>query len=166
MSNIINGFSYPRFRILDQNDNLIEEIDLRITTGGLQEDYEDEDLTHVLEKDNEIVKVYNGGRLRIHFTLNYENYVKKDTLFKIAKVIQYEKANNYKIYLIPKADVLARNYRVVYSGDSFQLNIGKGGDYAVTNKSVIVKWTTKKIEFLNWIDQDNVAVKMFFNCKN
>jgi hypothetical protein len=166
VSNIVNGFGNPRFRILDQNDNLIEEIDLRITTGGLQEDYDDEDLTHMLEKDNEIVKVYNGGKLRIHFTLNYENYIKKDTLFKIVKIIQYEKANNYKIYIIPKADVLSRKYRVVYSGDSIQINIGKGGEYAVTNKGVIVKWTTKKLEFMNFIDQDDISVKMFFSCKN
>lgn len=155
MSNIINGFSFPRFRVLDANNNLIEELDLRLTTGGLIEEYVDEDIIHTLEKDNEIVKIYNGGKFRINFTLNYENYIKKDNLFKILKVIKYEKVNNYKIFFIPHVDALGRAYRVTYTGEALQLYISKGGDYAVTNKGIIVKWNTKKLEEINWLDTDN-----------
>lgn len=160
MSNLLTGFGNPFFRILDNNDNLIEEIELRIVTGGLTEDYEDEDITHILEKDNELVKVYNGGKFRIHFTLDYDEYIKKDTALKIIKIIKYEKINNYKIFFIPQNDVLTRQYRVIYSGDSFQMNLGKGGQYAKTNKSIVVKWTSKKLEDINWIDPDNIVTPL------
>jgi len=161
MSNIINGYSYPRFRILTSSDVFVEEIDLDFTnSGGLIETYKDEDITHVLEKNKEIVKVYRGKK-RIIFTLHYDEFIKKENSLKIQSILEYEN-NGYKIILIPRSDVLSRSFQVVYSGEDFELGINRGGAFANSNKSVIMKWTSKRLEKINWVDIDNIYVPLDF----
>lgn len=153
MTNIINGYSFPRFRILNSSNELIQEIDLDVTNSdGFVESYADEDYTHILEKDKEIKKVYIGER--ITFTLHYNDFVYKDNALKIQTIRKYEKTG-FKIILIPRSDVLGRNFQVVYTGES-ELGINKGGEYANTNRLIEAKWVTKKVVDRNWLDSNDL----------
>lgn len=158
MGNFINGYDKPRFRILDSNNNLIEEIDLDLTgEEGLVETYKDASIFHTLEKDKEIVKVKRQGKKRIEFHLSYTRYVQKSNAFKIQKILMYEE-NDYKLFLIPRRDVLARSFEVVYSGDEYSIGLNKGGINAQSNRLLELKWITKKLELPNWVDPDNLIV--------
>lgn len=156
MANYINGYSTPRFLILDSNNNLINTIDLDLTnTDGLLESYKDESIIHVLDKDKEIRKVYRAGKKRIFFTFHYNEFFHKNLALNIIKILEQEE-NGYKIILIPRSDVLARRFEVVYSGDDFEIGLNKGGINAQSNKLLVLKWQTKRLEKPNWIDPDDI----------
>ncbi len=162
MSNLINGYGFPKLRVLDNCDNLVEEMDFQQTNsdGGFSESCKDEDMIVVLEKEKRIVKVYRGTR--ITFTLNYSQYIRKEDALKFQRLREYERVG-FKIILIPHSDVLIRQFRVKYSGDDFEISIGKGGEYARTNKQLVFKWTTEKLERNpNWIDPDNINTPLPF----
>jgi len=162
LADYINGYSFPRFRILDASNNITEEIDLELTNSdGLIENYIDNDIQHILELDKEIVKVRRGGKRRIEFTLHYNQRFQKALGLKIQRILNYEQ-NGFKIFLIPRSDVLGRSFEVVYSGDEFQIGINRGGAYAQSNKMLVMKWVTKRIELPNWIDPDDIYIPLPF----
>lgn len=156
MSNIINGSANPRFRILSQTNDLIEEIDLRQTnSNGLIETTSSEDITHILEKNKRIVKVYRGTR--ITFTLNYDQFIQQEDLLKLYSILNYER-NGFKIILLPRSDILSRSFQVTFTGDSFDLGINKGGAIANSHKLIVMKWETVELVSMNWIDPDNIFI--------
>lgn len=154
MSKFINGYNNPRFLIKETfNGTLIESIDLDdLIYEGLIESYENEDIVHKTAK-GVIYKIPRNTRIR--YTLSYSEYVLKDNLLKIQRILNYEK-NGKSIFLIPRSDVLARFFEVVYSGDSFDLGLWMGGQNAPANRLPILSWVTKERVELNWLDPDNL----------
>jgi len=132
MSKYINGYDNPRFLIKESfNGALIESIDIdKLIYEGLIESYEDEDIIHKTAK-GVIFKI--PRKIRIRFTISYTDYILKENLLKIQRILTYEK-NGKSIFLVPRSDVLSRFFEVVYSGDSFDLGLWMGGHKAPANR--------------------------------
>lgn len=161
-TNIINGYSFPKFKILDTDNNQIgDDIDLCVTNSdGLIESYGNEDIIHILEKNREIVKIYKDER--ITFTLHYNQFIDSENLLKIDKIHQLER-NGYKVMLYPRSDILSRRFEVTYTGDEIQIGLNQDAEQG--HRLLIVKWETKRLEKRNWIDaniqyffKDSVAI--------
>jgi hypothetical protein len=158
MANYINGYGNPRFTIRQStNGSIIEVIDLdKLIYEGLIETYENEDIIHTTAKGI-IHKIPRNVRIR--FSINYSDYVLKDNLLKLQKILEFEKSGK-AIFLTPRKDVLSRFYQVVYAGDSFDLALWAGGSRAPANKLPVLSWVTKGRVTPNWIDPDNILVPL------
>lgn len=158
MSEFINGYSNPRFLIREPgNGTLIESIDLdKLIYEGLIESYEDEDVVHKTARG----VIYRIPRdVRIRFTINYADYVRKDNLLKIQRILNYEKSGK-SIFIVPRKDVLSRFFEVVFAGDSFDLGLWMGGKKAPANRLPVLSWTTKRRVESNWLDPDVINVPL------
>ena len=158
MSEFINGYGNPRFLIRETfSGALIESIDLdKLIYEGVIESYEDEDIIHKTAK-GVIFRIPRDSRIR--FTLNYGDYIQKENLLKIQRILDYEK-NGKSIFLIPRSDVLARFFQVVYAGESFDLGLLMGEQKAPANRLPVLSWVSKSRVTLNWVDPDNINVPL------
>ena len=156
MANFINGYDNPRFLIRQSSQgSLIETIDLdKLIYDGLLETYEDEDIVHQTAKGI-IHKIPRDKRIR--FTINYSDYIIKENLLKIQRILKYEKAGK-SVFLIPRKDVLSRIFEVVYAGDSFEMGLWMGGLKSPGNRLPILSWVTKARVDINWLDPDDINV--------
>jgi len=158
MANFINGYDNPRFTIRHSaNGSIIEVIDLdKLIYDGLIETYESEDIVHTTARGM-IHKIPRQSRIR--FSINYSDYVLKDNLMKIQRILQYEKSGK-AVFITPRRDVLSRFFRVVYAGDSFDLGMWMGGAKAPANRLPVLSWVTRNRVDPNWVDPDNLLIPL------
>jgi hypothetical protein len=158
MTNYINGYGNPRFLIRESlSGTLIESIDInKLVYEGLIESYEDEDIIHRTAKGT-IHKIPRSTRIR--FTISYADYIQKDNLLKIQRILNYEKSGK-SIFLVPRSDVLSRFFEVVYSGDSFDLGLWMGGHKAPANRLPVLSWVTRNRVEANWLDPDDINIPL------
>lgn len=159
--NFINGWSYPIFKIYHPTKHyLVETISFPITNSdGLIETVEELKVKHLFLNYSYKEKI---DGYRISWCLPYNEYVKKETMFKIQKILRYRKSN-YRINLTPRADMLKRHFDVIYTGDTLDFGIKKGGTNAVGNRLVQISFTTKNIvDDPNWRDPDEVTYSGWF----
>lgn len=158
MAKYINGYDNPRFTIRQtENGPVIETIDLdKLIYEGMVETYENEDIVHTTARG----VIHKIPRLcRIKFSINYSDYIQKDNLLKLQRILSYERSGR-AIFLTPRRDVLSRIYRVVYSGDSFDLALWMGGAKAPANRLPALSWVTRNRVDANWVDPDNLLVPL------
>lgn len=149
MADFINGWQNPVFKIYDENV-LVEIINLPITgASGLVESTQELKTSHRLLNYSTVEDIYGYW---ITWTLPYSEYANKDTMLKIQKIMKYRKSG-FRIYLIPRSDDATRGFWVVYTGDSLDFGIKRGGASAIGNRLVTIEFRTKDlIENLNWTD--------------
>lgn len=140
----VNGYYKPSFIIQKSDGTFLEEITLPITNeDGLIEDYIPEEVLVKL-----LNKSYRQKFLgwRISFMLHYDKYISADTMLKIKKIINYSKgATEYgecRVTMIPRTDNPARQFRVLYTGESLTLGIQKGGSRSSGHKMPILQFET------------------------
>jgi hypothetical protein len=155
--NIINGYKNPRFSILKSLDGSSSTIDLPLTnTDGLTETYE------MLKVSHEFCDYSFETQLvgfRIHFTLDYSQYLTGTTLLAIRQILLSAKAGD-TIYIIPRADKPLRKYEVVVSMDNFELGLLKGGVNSPGHKLPVLTFTTKYLQTdLGWEDETMTNAK-------
>jgi hypothetical protein len=146
--NIINGYKNPRFTILKVHDSISSTIDLPLTnTDGLIETYE------MLKISHEFCDYSFETQLlgfRIHFTLNYSQYITGTTLLAVREILLSAKEGD-TIYLTPRIDKPLRKYEVVVSMDNFELGLLKGGVNSPGHKLPVLTFTTKYLQTdLEW----------------
>jgi hypothetical protein len=156
--NIINGYKNPAFSILKSIDRSTTNINLPLTnTDGLIETYE------MLKVSHEFCDYSFETQLmgfRIHFTLNYSQYITGTALLSIRQVLIAAK-NGDTIYIIPRADKPLRQYEVVVSMDNFELGLLKGGASSPGHKLPVLTFTTKYLQTdLGW-EEESIA-----NCES
>jgi hypothetical protein len=159
MSNFVNGYRNSAFRII-KNGTVYAQIELPETNeGGLTEKWTPIYKEHELW-NNKIVRSLRGWR--VTFTLDYTNYITKDSLMSVKQIVDFEK-DGYDIYIFPRVDRLQRKFKVFFSGDEIDINIMRGEVYSKGNKSVELSWTAKDlIQDLDIIDPDNVQYTGMF----
>ena len=107
MSNYINGYSTPQFKIYNSSNVEETTIDLNLCgQDGLMENYEFFSTRHNLLNYQENVNWYG---FHINFNLSYSEYSDKTNALKIMKLINYI-MNDYRIKIIPRTDLLRRQY--------------------------------------------------------
>lgn len=149
----VNGWKNPVFKLYNlNNDGSVITIELPITgSEGLLESTQELKLSQEFTDYSFLDQVYG---YRITWTLPYSEYAHKDTMLKIQNIMRYRKLG-YRIILIPRADVPQRRFEVIYTGDSLEYGIKKGGANAVGNRGVSIHWTTKNlVPDINWVDTD------------
>lgn len=143
--NYINGSGKPRI-ICSNGVRASFNLDLPETNeNGLTETWEEKYILHRIISPSftnytqQIVKKSLGWV--VTFTFDYTRYIQKNDLLKIKKILDYAKAG-WTIKLIPRVDDLSRQFEVLYSGETLDINIMGGGERAIGNKSVVLKFTT------------------------
>jgi len=162
MSRFINGYRNPVFKIF-HGSTLLDTISLPITgVGGLVETIQERRIVHELTNFTLLNKVFG---YTLHWNLPYSEYANKETMLLIQQLLRYHKAG-YQIILIPRADLSRRFFEVLYTGDSLEMGIKKGGANAVGNNLVTIEFTTKYLtDDINWIDPDTIQY-IGFNTHN
>ena len=158
MSNFVNGYSYPIFRIYSSAGVLLDTIELPLTgKDGLREKFNELSIRHEFLNYSRR-KSFQG--LHIDFTLNYSEFTNKTTSAKIFHLLNYE-TQGKTIHLQPRADVGARNFEVIGFNDSIELGILKGGQYASGNHGITLNYSTAvKQDYYQVTDPDNVAISI------
>jgi len=162
MSYYINGCKHPVFKIYHPTShNLIDTIELPIVNSeGLIESIEEKKIVHELltYESLEYIQGY-----KITWLLPYSEYANKSTMLKVQSLFRYRKGG-YKLILIPRADLPRRHFEVIFSGDSIEYGIKKGGNKSIGNRLLSIQWTTKNIlSDFDWIDPDTIQFFAFFN---
>lgn len=151
----LNGVSYPRIEIRAKSNNeLIETIDLDLCgyDGGLQEDYTEEFKRVTLEKDNRFID-YGNKSSRIIFSLDYSAYATANNMLKIERIFYYNSvATDYKLYLYPRKDLLARYFEVKILDGAYSMRVLSGGLLAKGHKLPVIKFVTATPVGKNFID--------------
>jgi len=162
MTSYVNGYNKPSFLIQKEDGTYIEEIELPITNeSGLIEDYIPEEVTIKL-LNKRYVQKFLGWRLVL--TLNYDRYVTADTLIKIRTIIDYIKGvsqygTGVRVTIKPRIDNPARQFRVIYTGESLNLGIHKGGSKAPGMRMPVLKFESILIyKQLPISNMDEVAI--------
>jgi hypothetical protein len=161
MSNIINGYSSPRFRILYKTGAFKEDIDLPLTNeSGLIESCDIKQLVHEFIDFSAKQTIYG---YRIHFTLHYDRFVQEETLLKIEKILSYAKGP-FKLIIIPRIDHPWRWFEVYVSMDNFDLGILRGGAKAIGHRLPVLVFTTVNLEQeLKWYAGDYNPIETLFD---
>ncbi|RPI19013.1 MAG: hypothetical protein EHM58_03095 [Ignavibacteriae bacterium] len=148
MSNIINGWQNPIFKIYNSLGVLLETIELPLTNSrGLVESYE------IIKKQTEVIDYTIKEKLlgyRITFSLYYDEYVSGDTLLNVKSILNHAKLGN-KLVIIPRADSPDRTFEVIVNMDKFDIGLLKGGAKAIGHRLPVLQFTTKYLQAeLNW----------------
>lgn len=155
MPNYINGWKWPVFKIFEQPpiNTLIDTINLPIVNAsGLIENVQVLNITHEFNSRTLVQRILG---YRITWTLPFDEYAKAQTMQDIQQIIRYCKAG-YKIVLTPRADLPTRNFEVLYTGESFDMGIKKGGAGSVGNRLVVIEFTTKYLlDDIGWVDPND-----------
>jgi len=158
--NFVNGYSYPTILIKNATTNaVVERIDLDLCmSNGMEESYVEDFKRNQLEKLGRFVD-FDFKACRITWTLDYSEYVKKNNLLKIEKILAYHsQPDSYKIYLRPRTDIQRREFEVRFLDGNYSIGILKGGAYAKGNKSTVIKFVSTELISKNFIDPDDVSI--------
>jgi hypothetical protein len=123
----INGQSFPKIRITDNNDAPVLGIDVieldLCGENGLVESYT-EDFKRVTLRKNKKLIDYDFQGSRIRFTLDYSDYIQTDMLFIIESIFTYNsRPDLYKLWLYPRADKPGRFFEVRLETGSYELGL-------------------------------------------
>jgi len=165
----LNGVSYPIIYITDQYgrrvDNGLFELPLANEPGleerSMERGIEYESLSFVKKKK---IKGWD-----MYFTINYPNYAVKATAKKIMALLDWEYAisntpayYNYRIYLIPRADVQSRVFEVIGDNKELAMGVLKGGVNCIGHSGMVLRYKAKYLS--NWTardpDAENILVLM------
>lgn len=166
MSKIINGGGEPRFVIKDRNNHFIKQFDLPYTNiEGLIEGYEPVFKQHTLASEEKVSFDFKG--YEINFTIDYNNFVTRDVLMNIKEIESFlENFNDYRVYLMPRIDVLRRTFEVVMPREkSYSLGLLLGSYNAPGHNGVVLKVVTKHPVEKLWLNPDNLTTRLPFFLK-
>lgn len=150
----VNGYSNPKFKILNGNQE-VETISLDYCgVNGLVESNEFIYVNHNLI-DYSTLQTIKG--LHIHFTLDYVDYSDLNNTLSIQNIINYAIAG-FRVFLYPRAETY-RNFEVILELDSVDIGIMKGGEKSIGNKLLQLKFRTKYLQSnLAWINPNNISL--------
>lgn len=157
MSEFLNGYYKPRFKILNSDGSIKEIIELPYCgIQGLSEGYQKIFKTHELHTGEILNFDYKGERIR--FVLDYSQYSSKSLLIKARKIEDYLTSfSSYKVFLYPRSDNLSRRFEVVLPADnSTELRILTGGVNAQGHKGFALTVVTKFPVNKKWEEVDGL----------
>jgi hypothetical protein len=82
---------------------------------------------------------------QIFWTFNYGEWVRGETLTAMQEILYYAK-QGASIKLVPRTDQPLRDFNVIFTGESFDVGIGKGGVNAWRNRLPVFRFETKNLE--------------------
>lgn len=154
----VNGYTYPMFRIIDDKGQT-EYVNLDYCgANGLTESNEFIYLNHTLIDYSTIQQVQG---MHIHFDLDYADYSDSSNTLNIQKVLNafLNQDIGYKVYLYPRAENLNRYFEIILESQEVAIGIMKGGNNAVGNNRITLKFRTKNLQrYMTWDDTNLLAV--------
>lgn len=151
MGNYVSGCEYPIFSIRNSTGQEEQRIELDLTMeGGLVESYADNSIKKFnIKGDGRKI----NQKKRVTFTLHYDSNSKKANTLSLQAIINAEE-NGKKIWLYPRADLMSRNFEVMFTGTPFDIGINTGGNNTPGNRLLILSWETRKLVTVDWRDPD------------
>ena len=156
----LNGASYPVIIIRTIAGALVETINLERCNlaSGFKENWKESFKQVILDKDDEII-TYGFKGTRGTYVLDYSELMEADNLMNIDKVFHYNSLpSTYKVYLRPRADVLAvRDEQVIISDDTLTIGLlpDRRGHSDCIIKFITKKTTSKKLQDLDLLNFPN-----------
>jgi hypothetical protein len=150
----LNGSSYPVIIVRTLAGALVEQINLELCNlgNGMKENWNESFKQVTLDKDDEII-TYGFKGSRGTYVLDYSELNNAGNLLNIDKVFYYNSLPSlYKVYLRPRADVLAvRDEQVIISDDTFTIGLlpDRRGHTDTIIKFITKKTTSKKLQDLD-----------------
>lgn len=156
----LNGVSYPKFLITDENFVIRDTILLPLTNSkGLIETYEEQNIFYTYLDYHREKKILGYN---VNFNLNYDEFVTRETLLKIYRLLEWEYAfswntdyKNYRIFLFPRIDMQTRYFEVIGRNENMSLGLMRGGTLTGGHRGIVLNYTTKYLS--NWGWQDPLA---------
>lgn len=151
MSNYINGYGYPVFKIYNSSNTLLATYSFPYTNeGGCLEENIPRYKTAV-NINNTKYSVIKGWHKK--WTLHYDNFIKLTDSLNLAELLKYFASESYQRIFYPRNDNYLYKFDVNCTNASFLLGILKGGLYAPGNKGIIIELETRtELTELGWMN--------------